>query len=698
MTASVGEQHSVADLSEDRTSEIDEHEDFLDSQEEWDQLFDHFQSFVVSIARGPEERHSGPVAVGVEKRSMSVSTVLANLSKLVQSIAPLDGGFITEVTHFYALSSGVGAYLRSVLERDALEALSAQLDSAVSRGLQGLCRLPLDDAHSVLSPDLATSRVQALQAAVRARSGAQGVAALERPVVYVREDRAQLAVAACVEVGLPPSAVCLVPRDAAPGKGVSISAFSNVLALHQSEGLSPLAIFACVDVAYIDDVRQLSALASQYGAWLHVEGDTIPLQACMPVPECVLPILDGANSATGRPGAWFRLPDDTVWTYFRDAPAVPIRRTLPLFASLPLYFYMQRTGLIGLAAPFVHALALADGLYHRLSKVPNVVVHPMDGPVVRFRFVPSTAAQDAGDSAEQLALLNRLTEQIRLDLMHAIEAPIDLQLWRHTIGTDPASYHSYIVFTPLHVSSVMDLSDAIMETLAEDLRFETSLIDSTLCGRAEFAAVVKQHAGLRNVAVDNFVGLGSVRYVPVYVDEGKAAQGVAKELEALNEAIATQLATQDPGLFSHGVDSTGLNCTCLGVDTNAISTESIQRHVQTIMDAASEAERKSNILEKVSEIIRMGISSAQAELEQENRQQLYQEGVIRQLPIVGGWYNWVMPAQKAQVKGRQFDLTRQELKPSPLKDSPRRSPSADASATNDASPKQQGDWSANDSQ
>ena len=49
----------------------------------------------------------------------------------------------------------------------------------------------------------------------------------------------------------------------------------------------------------------------------------------------------------------------------------------------------------------------------------------------------------------------------------------------------------------------------------------------------------------------------------------------------------------------------------------------------------------------MSELVRKGIVQASEDLQRENDEAVWQEGVLRHVPIVGSLYNWINPLQKA---------------------------------------------------
>ena len=51
-------------------------------------------------------------------------------------------------------------------------------------------------------------------------------------------------------------------------------------------------------------------------------------------------------------------------------------------------------------------------------------------------------------------------------------------------------------------------------------------------------------------------------------------------------------------------------------------------------------------LTQMSELVRKGIVQASEDLQRENDEAVWQEGVLRHVPIVGSLYNWINPLQK----------------------------------------------------
>ena len=53
-----------------------------------------------------------------------------------------------------------------------------------------------------------------------------------------------------------------------------------------------------------------------------------------------------------------------------------------------------------------------------------------------------------------------------------------------------------------------------------------------------------------------------------------------------------------------------------------------------------------NQLATMSDLVLKGIEQAQQDLRKESDDALWQEGILRHVPIVGSLYNWISPIQK----------------------------------------------------
>lgn len=211
----------------------------------------------------------------------------------------------------------------------------------------------------------------------------------------------------------------------------------------------------------------------------------------------------------------------------------------------------------------------------------------------------------------------------------------------------------------------------MLETVLEMISVETNLIDATLSCKNEFKEAISKYPGLTFVEVDNFVGLGAVRYVPPYLSQSLDTlvqasapdlySEVNKEIDEINTIIAETLAG-DETLFSKSTTLDGKVCVTIGVETpNPLTVEATRNYVNRLHEVAKkiESSKESNIMGKISEVIQRSIKKAQDALSKEEEQAVNQEGIIRQLPVVGSVWNWLSPLSpkdKPKVQGKSFNL------------------------------------------
>lgn len=81
-----------------------------------------------------------------------------------------------------------------------------------------------------------------------------------------------------------------------------------------------------------------------------------------------------------------------------------------------------------------------------------------------------------------------------------------------------------------------------------------------------------------------------------------------------------------------------------------------------ILQVGQEVEASSKLLDTMSEVVKRGIEAAQTDLERENAEKLWQEGILRHVPVVGTFVNWWSPPIESSVRGRSLNLQAGKLK------------------------------------
>lgn len=166
-------------------------------------------------------------------------------------------------------------------------------------------------------------------------------------------------------------------------------------------------------------------------------------------------------------------------------------------------------------------------------------------------------------------------------------------------------------------------------------------------------SLVESSPVLKIVDLPDWAGLGGVRYAPegweqLLTDQAK------EELNQLNVALVDALRSTDSA-FSLGEDVDGLMCVRFGMLTPQADVEEL---INLVIRVGHSVEENSRVLDSMSEILKKGIETATLDLQKENEDRLWQEGILRHVPVVGSFVNWWSPKGKESgVRGRSLNLT-----------------------------------------
>ena len=67
-----------------------------------------------------------------------------------------------------------------------------------------------------------------------------------------------------------------------------------------------------------------------------------------------------------------------------------------------------------------------------------------------------------------------------------------------------------------------------------------------------------------------------------------------------------------------------------------------------VLKSGTDLDDKVYQLQNMSELVKKGIEQAQTDLRKESDDLIWQEGILRHVPLVGSIYNWISPAQKVK--------------------------------------------------
>lgn len=602
----------------------------------------------------------------LQAQGRTTEDIIRNIKQCIATIPKSKASYsqksLTDATHFSAAVSSLGVYLQGSLADSEVDLLSEQLTTATSQGLKKLMRLPAEAVGTFSNHKLYASILVGRAALHRIPEfPSSGVSSLSsNPVIYMSATQSRLGEELCSTLGFPISSLSLLDSSSNGSPTLEAGELEQLIILDKQAGKIPLVVFAVADTIHSDDIPRLKKVCKEYGVWLHIEGNAAPLMIASKPPSDAT-IISSCDSFSVNFGDWFGLARTIIWTCFPSSFSPDLKvHTLPLL-TLPLWMFMQKMGPNYFTSSVDKAISLSSSLSGKLKVISNLVMVRTSPACVAFRFAPDGLSNSEPDT---VALLNRLNEQVLLDLSEHVACSLGLQLVNE-------KELDYICFQPLFSTEVLTIKDGEMDAFIQGLNSETTLINATLQHAATFRECMERYQGLVNVKVTNFVGLGAIRYVPSYLSSSHD-QGidVKKELDNLNSTLAQQLIQLDP-LFGKDKTTGGDTCITLGVDTKPLSLESIQSYSALIAQTAIKAEKQTGIVEKIADVIRKGIQQAEAELMKDEEDSIYEEGILRYVPVVGSVYNWFAPYEKPQLAGRRFDLASQSLAKGP--DSPKKS-------------------------
>lgn len=88
----------------------------------------------------------------------------------------------------------------------------------------------------------------------------------------------------------------------------------------------------------------------------------------------------------------------------------------------------------------------------------------------------------------------------------------------------------------------------------------------------------------------------------------------------------------------------------------------VEELLTLVINCGKDIDEAVNQLESMSEVVKNGVAQAQEELRKEADNQIWQEGILRHVPIVGSFYNWLSPVpEEVKAKGRYLNLQEGKL-------------------------------------
>ncbi|XP_064866433.1 pyridoxal-dependent decarboxylase domain-containing protein 1-like [Oncorhynchus nerka] len=574
---------------------------------------------------------------------------------------------VGEQGHMALLGHSLAAYI-SVLDRERLRKLITRIASDTTLWLCRLFRYESGSAYYHEDDREGLLKVCRLVINTRYEDySTEGYTVLNsrQPVIYQSATcRPGLGQHLCSQVaGLPLSSLCTVPCNTMFGSQhqMDIALLDKLIREDVETGKLPLLLIANAGTpgaGHTDKLGRLKELCEQYGMWLHIEGVNLATLALWEVSSPVT-AATRSDSMTLTLGPWLGLPAVPAVTLYRhEDPALSLAAGLtssqPVekLRALPLWLSLQYLGHDGIVEKIRHAVELSQQLLEKLKTLASIktsVEDELNSPVVVFRFSQETSAESSGGSVEgyfagEREVLDSLNRWLCERLAQLVPAS----------GVDIVELEdegTCVRFTPLMTAAALGTQRCDVDLLVERLTELVPVLNCTLRLRLDFREEVYRHSALSYIEDLNWPGLGAVRYEPRTEELNDSKRQL--EVEKINSELLVKLRELDADLFSTGLEfGPEKDCIFIGMATEDLDVAEL---VDTIAALGRDIEENGRLLENMTEVVRKGIQEAELQLQKDNQDKLMEEGVLRQIPLVGSVLNWFSPFQST-VKGRTFNL------------------------------------------
>ncbi|KAM8934201.1 pyridoxal-dependent decarboxylase domain-containing protein 1 [Pelodytes ibericus] len=571
---------------------------------------------------------------------------------------------VGEQGHMALLGHSLAAYI-CVLDRDRLRKLTTRI---LSDTTLWLCRLfRYENGSAYYHEDDREGLLKVCRLVIQSRyedytTEGFNVLCNKQPVIYISAaSRPGLGQSLCNQLGLPLSCLCRVPCNTMFGSQhqMDVALLDRLLKDDLESGKCPLLLVANAGTpgaGHTDKLGRLKELCDQYNIWLHVEGVNLATLALGYVSSSVLAATK-CDSMTLTLGPWLGLPAVPAVTLYRHedpslslAAGLTSSQPVEKLRALPLWLSLQYLGHNGIVERIKHASQLSQKLLEDLKSLSHIktsVENDGSSPVVVFKF---SYEGSKSDSTLNLSIIEREADAMNQWLGDQLAVLVP------SCGVDIVELEdegSCVRFNPLMTSAVLGTTAEDIDQLVACINTKIPVIQNTLQLREEFRQEVERIAGLTYIVDYSWAGLGVLRYEHVSEELDEARQEA--EQEKLNNTLLKKLNELESDLFFSSGPEFGAEKSCVYIGMISEDVD-ISELVETIASLGRDIEENSKLLENMTEVVRKGILEAEEQLQKANEERLLEEGVLRQIPLVGSVLNWLSPVQ-ATPKGKTFNLT-----------------------------------------
>merc|ERR1719270_1233850 len=562
------------------------------------------------------------------------------------------------------VSHSLSAYI-TTLESLPLQRLSTRIAAEVSMWMCDLFHFPEGLAHC--HDDIREGLVRVVRLVLHTNYpnlASEGFLALAAspPVVYITSATySEVAQYVCSQLNLPSSTI----RFIAPSEddSTSFASFQKTIEEDKAAGEKPLMCIANVHSTLFQkhSVSQLSTLCKAQGLWLHLEGHA--LSALTLLPKNDESKVQRGDSMTLTFGSWVGIPAVPFVTIYKaDQPSrarmlgMGVENPSVRLSCLPLWCVLRSLGQDQVRARVKGVFTMLEEVTARLENLSCLRLLSQTGE----RNAVKVAALEAG-SIKPEQVFHTVSPALAFQYVSLQPPDLDGRVPPYTDNLN--SWLGQILQRDAgHIPVEIDDVEAFLQCVEE----KCGILNATVTQRTKFMELIDLEPSVQHVDIAHWAGLGGVRYIPadyIDVETEKVLDMNEEDLRLTNQRNMELVATlrNTDSAFSLGEGPPPLNVMCVRFGMVTMETE-VEELLSLVINCGKDIDEAVTQLHTMSEVVKNGVAQAQEELRKEADNQIWQKGILRHVPILGSFYNWISPVpEEAKVKGRYLNLQEGKL-------------------------------------
>ena len=487
-----------------------------------------------------------------------------------------------------------------------------------------------------------------------------------------------------------------------PSLTMDIKSLEQEIERDENKGKLPCVVFA----SHIDNILKIKQICDRFGLWLHIEGgsSSVLLAASTQLPKTTKIMLNYADSISFKPyESWFndynindgsindsnndsdkdmfRIENKKTLTFikedFRDTiPPVYEYNNSDFNDIFPMWYLFNHLNIDLIRKTVDNSLKLCSSFKIELNDKKDVFQTALSpGSVIPhvllFQICP----------LKKIINLNMFN--LDINTFHGLLIKVLNKYINNIKGLNYKIYQNQtcFVYEPLKYylnNSNNNVNEDDIKNEYNNIKlFVTNIVDEIkllkVCyeKRQEFISLLNNDTELfyinpNNVA--NFVGLITFQYIPIFLqtnnpdNNGDTTNDNIGLINSLNKTLYNQLSQNNNNIYKLTLSANEYECiTINATKSDDISDiKALHSHIKTTIKTMKYPE---SIMNELSSIIKVGIESAQTNIDNKIYNEYNPDNLIRSVPVVGSVYGWFLPKNndKNNIDSLSFDLVSNTL-------------------------------------